>query len=228
MSVARSVLTVLRSQAQDPVRLLSAASAQLGKKVGVLSSFGAESALLLAFVAEVDPDMPVLFLETGKHFPETLAYRAELARFLGLKNVIDVRPAQAEVQDRDPTGELWAFDPDACCRLRKVEPLDLATLPYEALVTGRKRSQASTRAALPVVEEKENGELRLNPLALWEAEDITREMARRGLPPHPLVAEGYLSIGCAPCTRPVGQTADPRAGRWAGLAKTECGIHTAS
>nr|WP_298797285.1 phosphoadenylyl-sulfate reductase [uncultured Acetobacter sp.] len=228
MSVARSVLTALRSQAQDPVRLLSAASAQFGNKIGVMSSFGAESALLLAFVAEVDPDMPVLFLETGKHFPETLTYRAELARFLGLKNVIDIRPAQAEVQERDPTGELWAFDPDACCRLRKVEPLDLATLPYEALVTGRKRSQATTRAALPVVEEKADSQLRLNPLALWQAEDITREIARRGLPPHPLVAEGYPSIGCAPCTRPVGQTSDQRAGRWVGLAKTECGIHTAS
>lgn len=228
MSVARSVLTALRSQAQDPVRLLSAASAQFGNKIGVMSSFGAESALLLAFVAEVDRDMPVLFLETGKHFPETLTYRAELARFLGLKNVIDIRPAQAEVQERDPTGELWAFDPDACCRLRKVEPLDLATLPYEALVTGRKRSQATTRAALPVVEEKADSQLRLNPLALWQAEDITREIARRGLPPHPLVAEGYPSIGCAPCTRPVGQTSDQRAGRWVGLAKTECGIHTAS
>lgn len=228
MSVARSVLTALRSQAQDPVRLLSAASAQFGNKLGVMSSFGAESALLLAFVAEVDPDMPVLFLETGKHFPETLAYRAELARFLGLKNVIDIRPKQAEVQERDPTGELWAFDPDACCHLRKVEPLDLATLPYEALVTGRKRSQATTRAALQVVEEKADSQLRLNPLALWQAEDITREIARRGLPPHPLVAEGYPSIGCAPCTRPVGQTSDQRAGRWVGLAKTECGIHTAS
>lgn len=228
MSVGRSVLALLHSQAQDPVKLLRAASAQLGTKVGVMSSFGAESALLLAFVAEADPEMPVLFLETGKHFPETLAYRAELARFLGLRNVIDIHPEAHEVQERDPTGELWAFDPDACCRLRKVEPLDAAILPYEALVTGRKRSQASTRAALPVVEEKPDGQLRLNPLALWQAEDITREMARRGLPPHPLVAEGYLSIGCAPCTRPSGQTADPRAGRWAGLAKTECGIHTAS
>lgn len=229
MSVAPSVLAALRSQSQDPVRLLSAASAQFGKKVAVMSSFGAESALLLAFVAEADPEMPVLFLQTGRHFPETVAYRTELARFLGLKTVIDLQPAAAEVQERDPTGELWAFDPDACCRLRKVEPLDQATLSYEALVTGRKRSQAATRATLPVVEEKPDGQLRLNPLALWGAEDITREMARRGLPPHPLVAEGYLSIGCAPCTRPVGLSAeDPRAGRWAGLAKTECGIHTAS
>lgn len=196
--------------------------------MAVLSSFGAESALLLAIVAEADPEIPVLFLQTGKHFPQTLAYRAELARFLGLKAVIDIHPAALEVQERDPTGELWAFDPDACCRLRKVEPLALATLPYEALVTGRKRSQASTRAALPVVEEMPDGQIRLNPLALWTAEDIAQEMARRGLPAHPLVAEGYLSIGCAPCTRPAGQSADPRSGRWAGLAKTECGIHTAS
>lgn len=228
MAVAPSVLTVLRSQAQDPVGLLRAASAQLGSAVGVLSSFGAESALLLAFVAEADPHMPVLFLETGRHFPETLAYRAELAEALGLTNVQDIRPAQAELDARDPTGELWAFDPDACCRLRKVEPMDLASLPYAALVTGRKQAQAATRALLPVVEEKAGGQLRLNPLAHWQAEEITREMKRRGLPPHPLVAQGYPSIGCAPCTQPVGQTADPRAGRWAGLAKTECGIHTAS
>lgn len=228
MSVDRSLLAVLQAQSHDPVELLRTASVQLEGQMAVMSSFGAESALLLALVAEADPNMPVLFLQTGQHFPQTLAYRAELARFLGLKNVVDIHPAASEVQERDPTGELWAFDPDACCRLRKVEPLDLATLPFKALVTGRKRSQAMTRAALPVVEEKSDGQIRLNPLALWSADDIAREMTRRGLPPHPLVADGYLSIGCEPCTRPVGQLADPRAGRWAGLAKTECGIHTAS
>lgn len=228
MSVASEILTALRSEEHDPVRLLRSASNLLGDEIAVMSSFGAESALLLAFVAEAAPDMRVLFLETGKHFPETLAYRSELARFLGLTNVQDIKPDLAQVKDRDPTGELWAFDPDACCQLRKVEPLDAATLSFPVLVTGRKRGQASTRATLPVVEEKPDGQVRLNPLASWSADEITDEMKRRGLPPHPLVSKGYPSIGCAPCTRPVGENQDARSGRWAGLSKTECGIHTAS
>jgi phosphoadenosine phosphosulfate reductase len=227
MSVEPQVLSALRAEEDDPVKLLRLASLLLKDRIAVLSSFGAESALLLAFVAEAAPDMPVLFLETGKHFPETLAYRAELARFLGLTNVQDVKPSPAALKERDPTGELWAFDPDACCQLRKVEPLDAASLPFAVLVTGRKRGQAATRAALPVVEEKADGQVRLNPLAAWTGKDITEEMARRGLPPHPLVAEGYLSIGCGPCTHPVGDGEDARAGRWAGHSKTECGIHTA-
>lgn len=227
MSVEPQVLSMLRAEEDDPVKLLRSAFRLLKDRIAVLSSFGAESALLLALVAEAAPDMPVLFLETGKHFPETLAYRTELARFLGLTNVQDIKPQKAALEARDPTGELWAFDPDACCQLRKVEPLDAASLPYAVLVTGRKRGQASTRAALPVVEEKADGQVRLNPLAAWTGAEITEEMARRGLPPHPLVAQGYPSIGCAPCTHPVGAGQDARAGRWAGLSKTECGIHTA-
>ncbi|MBO1324148.1 phosphoadenylyl-sulfate reductase [Acetobacter sp. TBRC 12305] len=213
----------------NPVTLLRKAHDLLGDRVGVLSSFGAESALLLSMVAQADPEMPVLFLDTGRHFPETLAYRHDLAQDLGLRNVIDIAPDARKVAERDPTGELWAFDPDACCGLRKVEPLRVASLPYMALVTGRKRGQASTRAQLNVVEHRqekgERDQIRLNPLAFWTAQDITAEMARRGLPPHPLVAEGYLSIGCAPCTQPVHGAQDARAGRWAGLNKTECGIH---
>jgi phosphoadenosine phosphosulfate reductase len=192
-----------------------------------MSSFGAESALLLAFVAEAERDMKVLFLNTGKHFPQTLAYRRELADVLGLSNVEDIGPSPEQVSDRDPTGELWAFDPDACCKLRKVEPLNVASLPYDVLVTGRKRGQAATRAAMEIVEERGDGQIRINPLAFWSAQDIATEMQRRALPPHPLVAEGYLSIGCAPCTRPVDGHEDARSGRWSGLNKTECGIHVA-
>lgn len=210
---------------ENPVLLLRKASELLGDRLAVLSSFGAESALLLAMVAEADPAMKVLFLNTGKHFPQTLEYRQNLADFLHLSNVQDVAPQPRQVENRDPAGELWAFDPDACCALRKVEPLKVASLPYEALVTGRKRGQAVTRSTLEIVELREDGQLRLNPLAFWSAEDITQEMQRRGLPPHPLVAEGYLSIGCAPCTQPVDGAQDARAGRWAGLNKTECGIH---
>lgn len=222
-----ALIEQLNAVQDSPVHLLSKAQELLGSKLAVMSSFGAESALLLAFVAEADPDMKVLFLNTGKHFPQTLAYRRELADFLGLRNVEDIGPAAEQVSDRDPTGELWAFDPDACCNLRKVEPLRVASLPYDVLVTGRKRGQAATRATMTVVEQRKDGQLRINPLAFWSAQDIQAEMQRRELPPHPLVAEGYLSIGCAPCTQPVGGQEDARAGRWSGLNKTECGIHMA-
>jgi phosphoadenosine phosphosulfate reductase len=221
------VIEQLRAVQDDPVRLLRTAHALLGDRLAVMSSFGAESALLLAFVAEAERDMKVLFLNTGKHFPQTLAYRRELADVLGLSNVEDIGPSPEQVSDRDPTGELWAFDPDACCKLRKVEPLNVASLPYDVLVTGRKRGQAATRAAMEIVEERGDGQIRINPLAFWSAQDIAAEMQRRALPPHPLVAEGYLSIGCAPCTRPVDGHEDARSGRWSGLNKTECGIHVA-
>ncbi|WP_408870908.1 phosphoadenylyl-sulfate reductase [Acetobacter fabarum] len=221
------VIEQLRAVQDDPVRLLRTAHALLGDRLAVMSSFGAESALLLAFVAEAERNMKVLFLNTGKHFPQTLAYRRELADVLGLSNVEDIGPSPEQVSDRDPTGELWAFDPDACCKLRKVEPLNVASLPYDVLVTGRKRGQAATRAAMEIVEERGDGQIRINPLAFWSAQDIAAEMQRRALPPHPLVAEGYLSIGCAPCTRPVDGHEDARSGRWSGLNKTECGIHVA-
>ncbi|MFT8730314.1 MAG: phosphoadenylyl-sulfate reductase [Acetobacter fabarum] len=221
------VIEQLRAVQDDPVRLLRTAHALLGDRLAVMSSFGAESALLLAFVAEAERNMKVLFLNTGKHFPQTLAYRRELADVLGLSNVEDIGPSSEQVSDRDPTGELWAFDPDACCKLRKVEPLNVASLPYDVLVTGRKRGQAATRAAMEIVEERGDGQIRINPLAFWSAQDIAAEMQRRALPPHPLVAEGYLSIGCAPCTRPVDGHEDARSGRWSGLNKTECGIHVA-
>ena len=222
-----NVIRQLTEVQDNPVLLLRKAHALLGNRLAVMSSFGAESALLLAFVAEADPGMKVLFLNTGKHFPQTLAYRRELADTLGLTNVEDIGPSPGPVGDRDPTRELWAFDPDACCKLRKVGPLNLASLPYEVLVTGRKRGQAVTRATMTVVEERADGQLRINPLAFWSAQDIQAEMQRRALPPHPLVAEGYLSIGCAPCTRPVDGQEDARSGRWSGLNKTECGIHIA-
>ncbi|MBO1327433.1 phosphoadenylyl-sulfate reductase [Acetobacter suratthaniensis] len=215
----------LQAVQDNPVTLLRAAQAQFGDRLAVLSSFGAESALLLALVAEADPGMRVLFLNTGRHFPETLAYRRDLAAFLGLTNVIDIDPDPVRVAESDPTGELWAFDPDACCAVRKVEPLRLASLGYDVMVTGRKRGQASTRAQMEVVERRPDGQIRINPLTYWSAEEIQAEMTRRGLPPHPLVSEGYLSIGCAPCTAPVSGGEDARGGRWAGLNKTECGIH---
>lgn len=209
----------------DPVALLRKTHDIFGEKLAVLSSFGAESVLLLAMVAEAKKNIRILFLNTGKHFEETLAYKEKLIEVLGLTNIVDVTPEKQDIDHYDPTGELWAFDADACCRIRKVEPLQRASLSYKALVTGRKRSQASTRATMQIIEQRKDGTFRINPLAFWTAEDIQKEITRRHLPPHPLVSHGYLSIGCEPCTRPVQEGEEARCGRWSGLSKTECGIH---
>lgn len=193
-------------------------------RIAVVSSFGAESAVLLAHVAETDPAAPVLFLDTGQHFPETLEYRARLVEFLGLTGVRDIAPDPAALAASDPDGELWRYDTDACCGLRKVAPLDRALAPFDAWITGRKRSQAATRRTLPFFE-LADGKVKINPLADWDPARLEAEMAWRGLPRHPLAARGYPSIGCGPCTRPVHAGEDARAGRWAGSGKTECGIH---
>lgn len=193
-------------------------------RLAVVSSFGADSAMLLALVAEIDRAVPVLFLDTGMHFPETLAYRDELVARLGLTDVRSVTPDPAQVASRDARGDLHLFIPDDCCALRKVAPLERALAPFAAWATGRRRQQAATRAALPFTETVD-GRQKFNPLADWSAERIAAELARRDLPRHPLLARGFPSIGCAPCTRAVRAGEDARAGRWDGHAKTECGIH---
>jgi phosphoadenosine phosphosulfate reductase len=193
-------------------------------RVGVLSSFGAESALLLAVVAEIDPTIPVIFLDTGKIFPETLQYISQIEARLGLKNVRRVGPDAAALADRDPDGELWAFDPDACCALRKVEPMLAALQGIDALISGRKRYHGALRHFIPRVEAGE-GVIKIDPIADWSRERVAAEFTLRALPRHPLEALGYPSIGCMPCTAPVRAGDDMRAGRWAGRTKTECGIH---
>lgn len=193
-------------------------------RIAVVSSFGAESAVLLSLVAQVDPSVPVLFVDTGQHFAETLDYRRELAEELGLLDVRDVSATRTELADNDPAGQLWRYDPDACCALRKVTPLDRVLEGFDAWVTGRKRHQASTRRDLQTVE-RSGGKVKINPLAGWTPEMIEDEVVLRGLPRHPLVEMGYPSIGCGPCTRSVTAGADARSGRWEGTGKTECGIH---
>ena len=205
--------------------LLGQALRTLKGRVAIVSSFGAESAVLLALAAKADPSVPVFFLDTKRHFPETLVYRDVLSARLGLTNVRTIGPREKSLEDRDPQDQLAAFDPDACCVLRKVEPLDLVLPDFDVWITGRKRNQAQTRSRLQLVEREDNGQVKLNPLANWTPERIGDAMSEWGLPPHPLVAQGYTSIGCAPCTRAIRSGEDGRAGRWAGLAKTECGIH---
>lgn len=196
-------------------------------ELAVVSSFGAESAVLLHLVSQIDRSVPVLFLETGKHFPETLAYRDELADRLGL-NIVNLYPDLSDLQARDETGLRWSYDPDGCCELRKVRPLEKALARFNASLTGRKAFQSSTRANLPRFEidtSDAQGRLKINPLIDWSAEDIATYFAEHELPRHPLVERGFPSIGCSPCTRAVGEGEDPRAGRWAGWDKVECGIH---
>ena len=200
----------------------------LAGDVAVVSSFGAESAVLLHLVAQVDPAIPVLFLETGKHFPETLAYRDLLARRLGLTNLRNLTPDPAALAAKDESGLRWSYDPDGCCDIRKVAPLAKALAGFDATITGRKAFQSSTRATLPRFEidtTDAQGRLKINPLIDWSPEVIAAYIVEHDLPPHPLVAEGYPSIGCSPCTSKVATGEDSRAGRWRGWDKTECGIH---
>lgn len=192
--------------------------------IAAISSFGAESAVLLHMIAQIAPATPVLFLDTGKHFRATLDYRHDLASELGLTHVQDILPDENSVKQDDPLGALSMTDKDHCCFIRKVEPMARAVAPYRAWMTGRKQFQASTRNGLAVFEAVE-ARIRINPLARWRAADLKAYADQHGLSAHPLIAQGYRSIGCMPCTRPVNADEDQRAGRWAGTEKTECGIH---
>ncbi|WP_048645376.1 phosphoadenylyl-sulfate reductase [Nitratireductor soli] len=192
--------------------------------IAAVSSFGADSAALLHMIAEADGDLPISFLDTGQHFGETLGYRDQLAEDLGLTNIVIVKPLDDALAADDPDGILHRSDTDACCAIRKVEPMARAIAPYRAWFTGRKRGQAATRADMPVFEAV-GSRIRVNPLARWTTEDQAAYMVKHDLRQNPLVAYGYLSIGCFPCTNPVKPGEDARSGRWAGQAKTECGIH---
>ncbi len=193
-------------------------------KIALVSSFGADSAVLLHMVAQIDKATPVLFVDTGQHFEETLAYRDALCAQLGLTNIIAAHPDAQTLRAEDPEKFLFARDPDRCCDIRKVEPLARALEGYEAWITGRKSFQSATRAAVPLFE-AEGERVKVNPLVGWSASDILDYIRAAGLPPHPLVAKGFPSIGCLPCTSPVKPGEDERAGRWRGRAKVECGIH---
>lgn len=194
-------------------------------RIALVSSFGADSVVLLHMVSEIDPATPIVFVDTGQLFPETLAYRDKLVGLLGLTNVKTQKPDATDLAEQDPEDFLWARDPDQCCLIRKVLPLARALEGYDAWISGRKRFQATTRDALPVFE-VEGQRTKVNPLADWSAKDIHGYIDAYDLPRHELTAKNYLSIGCIPCTSPVRPGEDPRAGRWRGQGKVECGIHT--
>ena len=215
---------VLRHAA--PEEVIAAAVKTVGRAhLAVVSSFGTESAALLKVVADVDPAIPVIFLDTGWLFEETLAYRDTLVATLGLRDVRSIKPLEATLLREDPERELWFSDPDACCGIRKVEPLQRALAPFSAWINGRKRFQGGPRAVIPVVED-DGSRLKFNPFANISREEIQAIYKLANLPQHPLVASGYLSVGCMPCTSRTSPDEDARAGRWRGRPKTECGIHT--
>jgi phosphoadenosine phosphosulfate reductase len=210
----------------SPNEVIATALKIVGRdKLALVSSFGTESAALLKVMADVDPAIPVVFLDTGWLFEETLAYRDTLIAALGLSDVRSIKPLEETLSREDPDRELWFSDPDACCRIRKVEPLVRALKPFSAWINGRKRFQGGLRAEIPVVEQ-DGARLKFNPFANVSREDIEAIFKAANLPPHPLVASGYLSVGCMPCTSRTSRDEDARAGRWRGQSKTECGIHT--
>jgi phosphoadenosine phosphosulfate reductase len=193
--------------------------------IALVSSFGAESAVLLHLVSEADRNLPVIFLDTGRLFPETSEYRTQLTRCLGLTDVRTVAPDPDRLAAEDPHRALWMVKPDRCCHIRKTEPLSRALVGFDAWFTGRKRFQNNVRGGLMLFE-ADGERIKVNPLVGWSPADLKEYAARHDLPSHPLVAKGYPSIGCVPCTSSVRPGEDPRAGRWRGLEKTECGIHT--
>ncbi len=210
-----AAIPVLRQALNDPI---------VGN-VALVSSFGAESVVLLHMVSVIKPETPVIFIDTEMLFPETLDYQQEVAHKLNLTNVRVIKTNEAALKERDPFGRLHIADPDACCSLRKLEPLEGALSEFDAWITGRKRFQAGTRQALDLFENEDNKRIKINPLAHWRKPDLQDYIINNNLPRHPLVAKGFPSIGCAPCTSAVKEGEDERAGRWRGVNKVECGIH---
>lgn len=210
-----SATAVLEHALRDP---------ELGQ-VALVSSFGAESVVLLHLVSVLAPETPVIFVDTRMLFQETLDYQRELAEKLHLCDIRTVRARKTRTDFEDPDGTLHQFSTDACCGVRKVEPLERALQGFDGWITGRKRFQNADRGTIDFFENEGDSRIKVNPLAHWGREDLEDYIVNNNLPRHPLVAKGYPSIGCAPCTSPVKPGEDPRAGRWRGSNKTECGIH---
>jgi len=215
----------MKHNPQDPGDVIAASLTLIGKgNIAMVSSFGAESVVLLHLVAQQSKDVPVFFIDTGKHFSETTAYRKRLIDVLGLTDARVLRPTLTTLEKHDPHGDLHKSNPDVCCKIRKVDPLREVRGQFNAWFTGRKRYQAETRAKLPIFEFEERG-AKINPLVNMSNEDVLNYIEKHDLPRHPLTYVGYPSIGCEPCTAPASED-DQRAGRWSGMNKTECGIHS--
>lgn len=206
------------------IQALRRAVSEYQEQIVLASSLGVDSAVLLHMAASIDKTIPVVFLDTGKHFRETLHYRDMLIDRLGFRDFRNITPGAGAISAEDSSGDLHQSDPDACCDLRKVRPLDGAISGFKARITGRKRYQTPERVNMAILE-PDGPQAKVNPLAYWTAKDVTAYIRKHDLPPHPLLSLGYLSIGCQPCTTRVSEGEDPRAGRWRNSSKTECGIH---
>ena len=214
-----------RFAAGDPLEVIRWACDAFGDKVAISSSFGAESACLLSLAVKVKPDIPVIFINTGFLFPETLAFRDDLKERLKL-NIKEVQPIMGHAAFLKEFGQLYQTDPDRCCEINKVEPLKRALDGLQCWISGVRGDQTAYRAALPFVERKKDGLVKVSPLLKWHSKQVFQYLKGEGLPMHPLWEKGYTSIGCEPCTAVPGDPDDPRSGRWSGKNKSECGIHT--
>lgn len=217
-----------RLEEKHPVEIVRAAMEEYGSDVAMSSSFQTQSMPLLHMVSRVAPDLPVIFLDTGYHFPATLEFRDQVVETLDLNLKVMRATMSREEFLRRHGDDLYARDPDLCCYINKVEPMERATEAMKAWISGIRRDQTGARASIDVVEGNEDGLIRIHPLATWTAEDVEAYREKHELPEHPLQAQGYVSVGCAPCTDPVeGEVSGrQRAGRWSGTEKTECGLHT--
>lgn len=213
---------------KSPQEIVAWAIQEFAPRIAMSSSFGPESGALLHMVSQINPNTPVLFLETGYHFPETLAYRDQLKKLFGLTSVIDLKadPKRREEAVKKYEGVPYDKNPDLCCQINKVEPLDEVIKGYDAWMSGIRRRQTDQRKSIRIVEEYEGELYKISPLCNFTSRDSWWYLKEHNIPMHPLYEKGYLSIGCWPCTRPVQPGDDERSGRWAGKQKTECGIHT--
>ena len=218
-------------ETKKPEEIAAWAVREFPGRIAMASSFGPESGVLLHMVSRIDPAVPVLFLETGYHFPETLQYKEELVRLLGLKRVLDLKadPKRKAEVVKQYEGVPYEKNPDLCCQINKVEPIDKALAEFGAWMSGIRRHQTDFRKSIRIIEEYKKGEaelFKISPLANMTSREMWWYLREHNIPKHPLYDKGYLSVGCWPCTRPVQVGDDERSGRWAGKAKTECGIHT--
>lgn len=210
----------------SPQEILAWAAAHFMPNLAASSSFQTQSVALLHMIGTVCPDVPVIFIDTGYHFPETLRYRDDLIAALGINvRVVSANASPADLIDQAGR-PLYARDPEMCCYINKVEPMQRATADLEAWISGIRRDQTANRAKAQFIEPKKSGQLKINPMLNVTERDLWRYISQHDLPAHPLFSQGYMSIGCAPCTRPVTDSEDARAGRWAGREKVECGLHT--
>lgn len=213
-----------------PEEVLTWAATTFRPRIALTTSFGGGAGLVLAhMLASVAPDVPVILINTGFLFPETLALKETYARRFGLR-IVEVHPRLSpQEQERQFGPALWSRDPDLCCHLRKVEPMERVLAGLDAWITGLRREQSHTRAHVRVLEWHESQGrplLKVNPLAHWTRAQVEAYLHQHDLPQNPLLIRGYRSIGCTHCTRPVAEGEAERAGRWWGHEKTECGLHT--